>query len=34
MHLKSFRDNTTFGEVIAERAIHLEIFESPVIIVV
>lgn len=34
MHLESFRDNLTFGEVIAECAIHLEICESPVIIVV
>ena len=34
MHLKPFRDNLTFGEVIAECAIHLEIYESPVIIVV
>ena len=32
MHLKSFRDNLTFGEVIVECAIHQEIYESPVII--
>jgi hypothetical protein len=32
MHLKPFRDNLTFGEVIAECAIHLEICGSPVTI--
>lgn len=34
MHFKLFRDNLTLGEVIAKCAIHLEIYESPVTIVV